>query len=136
MPHGAHRLTTLYGFEPAPWDQAVSAGYAYLAEVAGRAAITSYQEFSAQVFDRAGFRVSPNDAALGGLLAAVARRSQAAKSVILPAVLLSTDQGQPGTGFFAFAREIGLLDKRAKQDAKFEFWAEHLTMVFAAYASE
>lgn len=112
----------------------VEAGYAYLAEVAGRQVTTSYPEFCAQIFDRAGVRIDSRDAALGGLLAEVARRSRAAKGVILPAVLLSAELGQPGGGFFAYAAEVGLLPKKAKADDKLMFWAGHLKRVYEVYA--
>lgn len=127
-------MPTLYGYAPAQWDLMVEAGYAYLAEVAGRQVTTSYPEFCAQLFDRAGLRVEIQDAALGGLLADIARRSRAEKQVILPAVLVSAESGQPGGGFFAYAQEVGLLPKKAGQDDKFMFWAGQVKAVFAAYA--
>ena len=110
-----------------------SAGYGYLAEVAAGSRTTSYSEFCAQVFDRTGHRVEPADAALGGLLAEIARRSLSDRTVLLPAVILSGDRGQPGAGFFTFAEDAGLLSTRARQDAKLVFWAEHLNRTFAAY---
>lgn len=127
-------MTTLYGFEPLAWDRLVEAGLAYLGEVASRSTTTSYPEFCAQLFDRAGQRVEIQDAALGGLLADIARRSRAEKQVILPAVLVSAESGQPGGGFFAYAQEAGLLPKKAKQDERFMFWAGHVKAVFAAYS--
>lgn len=127
-------VTTHYGFDDDAWIRMASAGYDYLSEVAGRGETTSYPEFCAQIFDRAGLRVEPHDATLGGLLAEIAQKSRTTKSVVLPAVLLSVERGQPGKGFFAYAIEVGALSKKAKQDAQFVFWAEHLKAVFAAYA--
>ena len=129
-------MTTLYGYAPAQWDEMVEAGLAYLADVAGRQATTSYSEICAQIFDRAGVRVGPRDAALGGLLADVARRSRETKGVILPAVLLSAELGQPGAGFFSYAAEVGLLPKKAKADDKLMFWAGHLKRVYEVYAAK
>jgi hypothetical protein len=124
-----------YGFDDERWGRLAEAGYAYLAEVAGRGQTTSYPEFCAQLFDRTGLRVGTQDAALGALLADIAIESSSLEYVILPAVLLSAESGQPGAGFFTYAQEAGLLPKRASQDARLVFWAEHLKQVYAAYVA-
>jgi hypothetical protein len=129
-----HFVTLHYGFDGDEWLRMASAGYTYLAEVAGHGQTASYAEFCAQIFDRVGVRIEPQDAALGGLLAEIAHQSRSLTAVILPAILLSTERGQPGAGFFAYAEEVGLLPRRAKQDMKLVFWAGELKAVFAAYA--
>ncbi len=56
--------------------------------------------------------------------------------MILSAVLLSAELGQPGAGFFSYAQEIGLLPKKARADDKLMFWAGHLKKVYEVYASK
>ena len=142
-------MPRIHGFDPAQWEKMVSAGHSYLAEVARRSETTSHLQFVSQIFVRAGFPTAPKKSVHGGVLAEavlpddalvellteVARRSGEAKSVILPAVLSVSDDEHQGNWFFAYAQEIGLLDKKAKREAKFVFGAEHLKKVFAAYAA-
>lgn len=117
------------GFTPDEWERTVGAGFDFLCAVARAAQTASYSQFCGAIDTRL---VEPDSPALGAILADIARRSLAEQGVILPAVLVTKD-GQPGFGFFAFAMEAGQLPKKAKADARFEFWARHLREVHLAW---
>lgn len=124
---------------PAPftddqWRSVVDAGYAFLVNVASQLSTTTYTAFCSAVdaITPGSHSLDPQSPAVGAALGDIARRSLAEKHVILPAVILTSD-GMPGTGFFAYAKESGLLPPKTKSDARFEFWAEHIQKVYRAY---
>ena len=121
-------------FTAEDWRTVVTAGYAFLANVAASLATTTYSAFCSAVdaHTTGAHSLDPHAPAVGAALAAIARCSLEEKNVILPAVILTAD-GIPGTGFFAFAKEVGLLAHKAKSDERFSFWADHVQRVYAAF---
>lgn len=117
----------------------VDAGYEVLADRARRGDTTdgriSYRHFSDAIQDRTGLRIEAHDYPMSALLNDLARKSFAAKKVILSAILITQDTGQPGSGFFEYAKEVGLLAKKAKDLDRVAFWAQHTRLVYEAYRS-
>lgn len=124
-----------HGFSEEQWRQVVDAGYDYLASVAAAGQTTVYKQVCIEIDARASGRpIDPESPAMGSILSAIARRSLSAKGVVLPCVILA-QKGQPGAGFFAFAVEVGLLEKKANSNARFEFWARQVQATYRAYGN-
>jgi hypothetical protein len=95
----------MYGRSEEDWDQLADAGLAFLAERARLAKLTSYTELNATLERRTG---------LPGF--DFARADDA------------------GTGFYAFAQELGLLPRNVLASAKLDFWVRQVSALHQYYA--
>jgi hypothetical protein len=108
----------MYGRDEADWDQLADAGLSFLIERARLAKLTSYTELNATLERRTGlpgfdFGRADERAAMGHLLYLIVERNRPTTKLMTSALVTYLDANDAGTGFYAFAQELGMLPRNA-----------------------
>ncbi len=120
-----------YGREDGEWDELVDAATQYLIAVARGRGLTTYTELSTQLVDRTGYTrfdygLPRDQAAVGALLGEVTDRTLEEIGAMLSSLVVQKSTGDPGEGFYRFARKLGYLRPGAE---KFEFFQSQVALV-------
>jgi hypothetical protein len=129
----------MYGREEEEWDQLADTGLAFLAERARLAKLTSYTELNATLERRTelpGFDFGRADerAAMGHLLYLIVERNHLTTNLMISALVTYLDANDAGTGFYAFAQDLGLLPRNASAQAKLELWVRQVNALYQYYS--
>jgi hypothetical protein len=129
----------MYGRSEEDWDQLADAGLAFLAERARLAKLTSYTELNATLERRTGlpgfdFARADERAAMGHLLYLIVERNRPSTGLMISALVTYLDANDAGTGFYAFAQELGLLPRNVLASAKLDFWVRQVSALHQYYA--
>jgi hypothetical protein len=118
-----------WGFSAVEWESARNELYTMLMEAAAQRSTVTYGEVANRALSG---RVSPRSVALMELLGEVDRETQTRLGFTLASLVVRSDTGMPGDGYFVFsAQELGkMIDDRAA------FWSSEVERVWAEYASE
>jgi hypothetical protein len=118
-----------WGFSTIEWEHARNELYAMLMEAASQRSTITYGEVATRALSG---RVSPRSMALMELLGEVDRETQMRLGFTLASLVVRSDTGMPGEGYFVFsAEELGrMIEDRT------EFWSSEVERVWAAHASE
>ena len=129
----------VYGRTQTEWDKLTDAGHRFLVEHARLGRPTSYTELNAVISRRTGlpefnFERADERAAMGHLLGLIVERDLDRSGLMLSAIVNYLGENDAGAGFYAFAKELGLLPKTATAAQKWDFWASQVSQVFAYYS--
>jgi hypothetical protein len=133
------RLVGMYGRDDEDWDQLADAGLAFLIERARLEKLTSYTELNATLQRRTGlagfdFGRADERAAMGHLLYLIVERNRPTTNTMISALVTYLDANDAGTGFYAFAQELGELPRNASAQAKLDFWVGQVQKLYQYYS--
>jgi hypothetical protein len=136
---GGSNLVVIYGRSEEDWDQFADAGLAFLAERARLAKLTSYTELNATLERRTGlpgfdFGRADERAAMGHLLYLIVERNRPSTGLMISALVTYLDANDAGTGFYAFAQELGLLPRNVSASVKLDFWVGQVSALHQYYS--
>jgi hypothetical protein len=125
----------VYGRDEDEWADLVAAATRFLGEVASRGALTNYTELNTQLIERTGhrgfnFADASERAAMGHLLGRVVAEDYPSRRFMLSALVIYMGGNDPGTGFYALARQMGLMP--AAGGDKDAFWAAQIVGLFSS----
>lgn len=125
-----------YGRSDDEWDELVDAATDHLIEVARDRNLTNYTDLSSQLVRRTGhsgfdFKTARDQAAVGALLADVIERTYAEIGAMLSALVVLKATGDPGDGFYRYAKQLGLFKPGME---KFEVFQAQVRLVHEKYA--
>lgn len=129
----------IYGRDEQDWEQLADAGLAFLVERARLGKLTSYTELDATLVRRTGlpgfdFSRADERAAMGHLLYLIVDRNRPATNLMISALVTYLDANDAGTGFYAFAKELGELPPNASAEVKLEFWIRQVNALYRHYS--
>jgi hypothetical protein len=129
----------LYGRDELIWDQLVDAGLAFLIECAQLRKLTSYTELNATLVRRTGlpgfdFSRADERAAMGHLLYQIVELNRPATGFMISALVSYLDANDAGSGFYAYAQDLGLLTRNASWQQKLEFWIGQVKAIHDYYS--
>lgn len=118
----------MYGRDDAEWEQLIAAGTEFLDERVRSGLTASYTELNNELVERTGARAfdfsSEKDrAAVGYLLGQIVERDFPTRRFMLSAVVKYSETNDAGPGFYALARQMGLLKPGTD---RLIFWTEQL----------
>lgn len=124
-----------YGRSDDEWDELLNAATDYLIEVAKSRGLTNYTDLSAELVNRTGYarfdyNLDRDQAAIGALLGEVTDQTLDDTGAMLSALVVQKATGDPGEGFYRFARKLGLLRPGVE---KFEFLQAQVALVHEKY---
>jgi hypothetical protein len=129
----------MYGRDDDTWSQLEEAGRAFLIERARLRRTTSYTELNTALERRTGlpgfdFTHADERAAMGHLLYQIVMRDWPHTSLMLSALVLYLNGNDPGTGFYALARDLEMLPPRPSRNKKEEFWVNQVSDLYERYS--
>lgn len=129
----------LYGRDADDWERLTEAGLVFLIERARLEKCTSYTELNATLIRRTGLRGfdfgrADERAAMGHLLYLIVEQNRPSTGLMVSALVTYLDANDAGTGFYALARELGLLPSNASSQTKFEFWVAQVQALYEYYS--
>ncbi|OBG42932.1 hypothetical protein [Mycolicibacterium fortuitum] len=124
-----------YGRSDDEWSELLNAATDYLVEVAKSRGLTNYTDLSAELVNRTGYarfdyNLDRDQAAIGALLGQVTDGTLDDAGTMLSALVVQKATGDPGEGFYRFARKLGLLRPGVE---KFEFFQAQVALVHEKY---
>lgn len=124
-----------YGRSDDEWSELLNAATDYLVEVAKSRGLTNYTDLSAELVNRTGYarfdyNLDRDQAAIGTLLGQVTDGTLDDAGTMLSALVVQKATGDPGEGFYRFARKLGLLRPGVE---KFEFFQAQVALVHEKY---
>ncbi|OBB45415.1 hypothetical protein [Mycobacterium sp. 852002-51961_SCH5331710] len=124
-----------YGREDDEWNELVDATTDYLIEVARGRRLTTYSDLSTELVNRTGYarfeyELPRDQAAVGALLGEVTDRTLDEIGAMLSSLVVQKATGDPGEGFYRFARKLGYLRPGVE---KFEFFQSQVALVHEKY---
>lgn len=122
-----------YGRGDDEWNELVDVATEYLIEVAKGRRLTTYTDLSTELVNRTGYarfdyNLDRDQAAVGALLGEVTDRTLHEFGSMLSALVVQKGTGDPGEGFYRFARKLGLLPPGVE---KFEFFQAQVASIHA-----
>jgi hypothetical protein len=128
----------VYGRVDEDWNDLTRAGLAFLIERAKLGRTTSYTELNTTLAQRTGLRPfdfsrADERAAMGHLLGLIVERVFPQTGLMISALVIYLGENDAGSGFYAFATDLGLLPARPSDDEKFDFWVSQVTALYAHY---
>ena len=125
-----------YGRSDDEWSELVDAATQYLIEVAKNRTVSTYTDLSSELVQRTGharfdFNMDRDQAAVGALLGEVTNRTYDDVGAMLSSLVVQKGTGDPGEGFYRFARKLGHLRPAVE---KFEFFQAQVGLVHDRYA--
>jgi hypothetical protein len=129
----------LYGRDDLVWDQLVDAGLAFLIERARLRKLTSYTEMDATLVRRTGlpgfdFSRADERAAMGHLLYLIVELNRPTTNLMISALVSYLGGNDAGSGFYAYAQELGLLPRIASAEQKLDFWVSQVKAIHDYYS--
>ncbi|UXA18783.1 hypothetical protein [Mycobacterium sp. SMC-4] len=126
-----------YGRGDDEWNDLVDAATEYLIEVARGRSLTTYTDLSTELSNRTGYArfeydLPRDQAAIGALLGEVTDGTLDEVGAMLSALVVQKGTGDPGEGFYRFARKLGLLHPGIE---KFEFFQAQVASIHANYSN-
>ena len=119
-----------WGFSADEWSAMRRALESLLVETASARSTVTYGEVARRVFNG---RVSARSSALMSLLGEVDFAAETERGIMIASLVVRTDTGMPGEGYFIFAaEELGL---PALDDPR-AFWEREVARVWDAYAGQ
>lgn len=124
-----------YGRSDDEWSELLNAATDYLVEVAKSRGLTNYTDLSAELVNRTGYarfdyNLDRDQAAIGALLGEVTDGTLDDAGTMLSALVVQKATGDPGEGFYRFARKLGLLRPGVE---KFDFFQAQVARVHEKY---
>jgi hypothetical protein len=137
LPGGEWRLA-LYGRDDPVWDQLARAGLEFLIERARLRKLTSYTELNATLIRRTGlpgfdFSRADERAAMGHLLYLTVELNRSQTNLMISALATYLDANGAGTGFYAYAQDLGMLSRKASA-RQLDFWVGQVKELFDYYS--
>jgi hypothetical protein len=117
----------MYGRDDVEWDQLARAGLDFLIERARLRKLTSYSELNATLVRRTGLREfdfsrADERAAMGHLLYLIVELNRPQTRLMISALVSYLDANDAGSGFYAYAQDLGMLSRKASSQEKLDFW--------------
>ncbi|MFI6258981.1 hypothetical protein ACIBCL_23170 [Micromonospora zamorensis] len=130
---------SMYGHEDETWDRFTEVGLAFLIERARLGKVTSYTELNTTLERRTelpafDFEREIDRKAMGHLLGLVVGRNRPITGLMISALVHYLDANDAGPGFYALAKQLGLLPQRATSDEKLSFWISQVNGIHAYYS--
>lgn len=130
----------LYGRDDLAWDQLAQVGLEFLVERARLRKLTSYTELNAALVRRTGLRGfdfsrADERAAMGHLLYLIVELNRPETNLMISALVSYLDANDAGTGFYAYAQDLGMLPRKASAQQKLEFWAGQVKALHEYYSA-
>lgn len=127
-----------WGRSNAEWDSLCSEAERFVVERARLSRTTSYTELNAALKQRTGteafdFNLDRDRAAMGELLGRIATDNLPEVGALISAIVIYLNSNDAGTGFYALARNKGLLARGASATKREKFWLDQVNTVFAYY---
>jgi hypothetical protein len=132
---------SLYGRDDVAWDQLARVGLEFLIERARLRKLTSYTEFNATLVRRTGlpgfdFNRADERAAVGHLLYLIVELNRPLTDRMISALVTYLDANDAGSGFYAYAQELGMLSRKASAQQKLDFWVGQVTDLHDYYSRQ
>jgi hypothetical protein len=129
----------LYGRDELAWDHLAGAGLAFLIERGRLQKLTSYTELNATLVRRTGlpgfdFSRADERAAMGHLLYLIVEQNRPTTGLMISALVTYLDANDAGTGFYAFAQDLGLLSRKATAQERLDFWVGQVKKLHEFYS--
>lgn len=130
----------LYGRDDLAWDELARAGLEFLLERARLEKFTSCTEFNATLIRRTGlpgfdFSRADERAAMGHLLYLIVELNRPETGLMISALVSYLDANDAGSGFYAYAQDLGMLQRNASAMRKLEFWSGQVKGLYEYYAA-
>jgi hypothetical protein len=130
----------LYGRDDLAWDGLARAGLEFLLERARLEKLTSYTELNATLMRRTGlpgfdFSRADERAAMGHLLYLIVELNRPTTGLMISALVSYLGANDAGSGFYAYAQDLGLLQRNASAMQKLEFWSMQVKELYEYYAA-
>lgn len=77
---------------------------------------------------------SDERAAMGHLLYLIVERNRLTTKLMISALVTYLDANDAGTGFYAFAQDLGELPRNASAQTKMEFWVGQVQKLYQHYS--
>jgi hypothetical protein len=129
----------LYGRDDVIWDQLAQVGLEFLVERARLRKLTSYTEFNATLMRRTGlpgfdFSRADERAAMGHLLYLIVEVNRPLTGRMISALVTYLDANDAGSGFYAYAQDLGMLSRKASAQQKLDFWVGQVSDLHDYYS--
>jgi len=121
-------MSTKYGFTLTQWDAIKSETHDILIEVARQQNTITYSDLAQQLTTAT---LHAGSYALGALLREVCHDEETAERGLICALVVRKSTGQPGNGFFKYARQFG----RDISDPAI-FWQSEITYLYEIWNDE
>lgn len=130
----------MYGREPEDWETLSAAGHEFLMERARLRRDTSYTEMNTVLATRTGLRLfdfaeASDRAAMGYLLGLIVEDTYPQLGCMLSSIVVYLNENDAGPGFYALARQLGLIQVGASKSEQETFWVGQMNAVFAIAGS-
>lgn len=130
----------LYGRDDLAWDELARAGLEFLLERARLEKLTSYTELNATLIRRTGlpgfdFSRADERAAMGHLLYLIVELNRPETGLMISALVSYLDANDAGSGFYAYAQDLGMLQRNPSAMQKLEFWSGQVKVLYEYYAA-
>jgi hypothetical protein len=73
---------------------------------------------------------------MGHLLYLIVERNRPVTKLMISALVTYLNANEPGTGFYAFAQELGLLQHNASTEKRLDFWLRQVTKLHEFYSPQ
>lgn len=135
MPFNGERfMTATYGYATSEWESAREWIARRLHAVARRRGTITYSELADEMAKAGLIAVDPHSSALAALLGqANVLEREADRPLISALVVHKGGDLEPGTGFWAFARELGI-DPGSGPYARLDFWTREVERCYQHWA--
>jgi hypothetical protein len=129
----------MHGRDEEAWDRLTDAGLDLLVDRARLKRLTSYTELNATLERRTGlpgfdFERAGERAAMGHLLYLIVERNRPSTKLMISALVTYLDANDAGPGFYAFAKDLGMLPRNASAQAKLDFWVGQVMALHGHYS--
>lgn len=128
-------MSTTYGHATSDWESARDWAARRLQKGARRGELITYSDFSTEMAHSGDLALEPHSSALAALLGQVNLLEHEAGRPLISALVIHKDgDPEPGTGFWAFARALGI-DTGSGRDAQLEFWTREVERCYEQWGS-
>jgi hypothetical protein len=129
----------LYGRDDVIRDQLAQVGLEFLVERARLRKLTSYTELNATLMRRTGlpgfdFSRADERAAMGHLLYLIVELNRPLTGRMISALVTYLDANDAGSGFYAYAQDLGMLSRKSSAQQKLDFWVGQVSDLHDYYS--
>ena len=128
----------MFGRGDDEWDAILDDAIAFLQNRARLRRVISYTDVNTALVRRGhvpfDFSTDRDRNAIGAVLGEIVHRTIGDTGVMLSAIVVYIDRNDAGSGFYALAVQLGLLQNTATADEKLAFWSTQVAKVHERYA--
>jgi hypothetical protein len=127
-------MSTTYGYATSEWESTRDWIARRLHKAARERGTITYSDLAGEMANAGVIEVEPHSSALAALLGQVnVLEHEAGRPLISALVVHKSGDLEPGPGFWAFARDLGI-DPGSSQHARLDFWSQELERCYAHWS--